>query len=171
MSAGGDAGQKGPAVSAQEAQMQAIMQQARVTVRTHKTKNITLQWSDLTCVHCTVMSRFSWKFQNSFCCQIASLVFFHLCILICVLTHAAMIFGKSPLPSHVVISVPIFLILFLIFSFLCSACHARTHRSNGFDRQTRPSGAYLTLKANTVSESIKISCQTFDRCPVFCEQN
>lgn len=30
MSAGGDSGQKGPAVSAQEAQMQAIMQQARV---------------------------------------------------------------------------------------------------------------------------------------------
>lgn len=34
MSAGGDSGQKGPAVSAQEAQMQAIMQQARVTVHT-----------------------------------------------------------------------------------------------------------------------------------------
>uniref|UniRef100_A0A7N8XQQ5 Procollagen, type V, alpha 1 n=1 Tax=Mastacembelus armatus TaxID=205130 RepID=A0A7N8XQQ5_9TELE len=33
-SAGGDTGQKGPAVSAQEAQMQAIMQQARVTVHT-----------------------------------------------------------------------------------------------------------------------------------------
>lgn len=32
MSAGGDSGQKGPAVSAQEAQMQAIMQQARVTI-------------------------------------------------------------------------------------------------------------------------------------------
>uniref|UniRef100_A0A7N6AVP9 Fibrillar collagen NC1 domain-containing protein n=1 Tax=Anabas testudineus TaxID=64144 RepID=A0A7N6AVP9_ANATE len=32
-SAGGDSGQKGPAVSAQEAQMQAIMQQARVTGR------------------------------------------------------------------------------------------------------------------------------------------
>uniref|UniRef100_A0A669B8R0 Fibrillar collagen NC1 domain-containing protein n=1 Tax=Oreochromis niloticus TaxID=8128 RepID=A0A669B8R0_ORENI len=32
LSAGGDSGQKGPAVSAQEAQMQAIMQQARVTV-------------------------------------------------------------------------------------------------------------------------------------------
>lgn len=31
LSAGGDSGQKGPAVSAQEAQMQAIMQQARVT--------------------------------------------------------------------------------------------------------------------------------------------
>lgn len=30
MSAGGESGQKGPAVSAQEAQMQAIMQQARV---------------------------------------------------------------------------------------------------------------------------------------------
>lgn len=30
MSGGGDSGQKGPAVSAQEAQMQAIMQQARV---------------------------------------------------------------------------------------------------------------------------------------------
>lgn len=60
MSAGGDSGQKGPAVSAQEAQMQAIMQQARVTVRTRKTKNIALQWLELTCtVHCTVMSRFS----------------------------------------------------------------------------------------------------------------
>lgn len=35
MSAGGDSGQKGPAVSAQEAQMQAIMQQARVRVHTH----------------------------------------------------------------------------------------------------------------------------------------
>lgn len=35
MSSGGDSGQKGPAVSAQEAQMQAIMQQARVTVLTH----------------------------------------------------------------------------------------------------------------------------------------
>lgn len=32
MSAGGESGQKGPAVSAQEAQMQAIMQQARVPV-------------------------------------------------------------------------------------------------------------------------------------------
>lgn len=30
-SSGGDSGQKGPAASAQEAQMQAIMQQARVT--------------------------------------------------------------------------------------------------------------------------------------------
>lgn len=30
MSSGGESGQKGPAVSAQEAQMQAIMQQARV---------------------------------------------------------------------------------------------------------------------------------------------
>lgn len=77
MSAGGDSGQKGPAVSAQEAQMQAIMQQARVTVRTHKAENIALQWSELTCVHNAVMSRFSRKFQNSFCCQIvASLVFF-----------------------------------------------------------------------------------------------
>lgn len=77
MSAGGDSGQKGPAVSAQEAQMQAIMQQARVTVHTHKTKNVTLHMSELTCVHSTVMSRFSWKFQNSFCCQIvASLIFF-----------------------------------------------------------------------------------------------
>lgn len=34
-SAGGDSGQKGPAVSAQEAQMQAIMQQARVTAHSH----------------------------------------------------------------------------------------------------------------------------------------
>lgn len=32
MSAGGESGQKGPAVSAQEAQMQAIMQQARVNI-------------------------------------------------------------------------------------------------------------------------------------------
>lgn len=36
MSAGGDSGQKGPAVSAQEAQMQAIMQQARVKMENHQ---------------------------------------------------------------------------------------------------------------------------------------
>lgn len=34
MSTGGDSGHKGPAVSAQEAQMQAIMQQARVKTHT-----------------------------------------------------------------------------------------------------------------------------------------
>lgn len=56
MSAGGDSGQKGPAVSAQEAQMQAIMQQARVTVRTHKTKK---HHTAVVGVHSTVMSRFS----------------------------------------------------------------------------------------------------------------
>uniref|UniRef100_A0A8C2ZIK1 Fibrillar collagen NC1 domain-containing protein n=1 Tax=Cyclopterus lumpus TaxID=8103 RepID=A0A8C2ZIK1_CYCLU len=35
-SSGGDSGQKGPAVSAQESQMQAIMQQARVTLHTRR---------------------------------------------------------------------------------------------------------------------------------------
>lgn len=42
MSAGGDTGQKGPAVSAQESQMQAIMQQARVT---HQALTV-LYWTD-----------------------------------------------------------------------------------------------------------------------------
>lgn len=52
-SGGGDSGQKGPAVSAQEAQMQAIMQQARVTVLTHRS-----HMSHIVLIYCIILFPF-----------------------------------------------------------------------------------------------------------------
>lgn len=90
MSAGGESGQKGPAVSAQEAQMQAIMQQARVPLLLLLKYIVAIHFP---CFLCTPVYILNVRWSQ---CRSSA-----------------------------------------------SARHAWPLRSNGFDRQTRSSGAYI----------------------------